>query len=176
MNYRTSANTIAEMPVALIVFLLFLFLPLIDLGVLAFRASFVHSAANNAAHAAGRARTFKENSDKGELSAVNIARRDAIATKNAGAAGVDFSENDVQVVIIGNPIKPDKAPIRSTQALENVEPKEFLYQLEVTINAKVEPLLTLSPSLFGNVPGLTQAFPVQATYRQFAENPAGLAQ
>lgn len=172
---RIRANTIAEMPVALTVFLLFLLLPLIDLAVLAFRTSFIHSAANNAAHSAGRAKTFKENSDTGELSALNIAKRDAIATKNAGTAGVNFSDSDVQLFILGSPIKPNKAPIRQSNPLDEVSTKDYLYQIEVSVSGTVDPLVTLSDAFFGKVPGLSAPFPVQATYRQFVEHPAGLA-
>ena len=172
---KALASSIAELPVAIFILFLILLLPLIDLATIAFRTSFIHSACHNAVHSAARAKTFKENGDKGELSAINIAKRDAVATKENGLAGVDFSANDVTVFIIGNPTKVGKPPLRTDSPLTAVSTKDYIYQVEVQVSGTVEPLVTLTPTLFGNVPGLTVPFPVTATYRQFSEHPAGLA-
>ncbi len=172
---RQNGGSIAELPVAIFILFLILLMPLIDLATIALRTSFVHSAAHNACASAARALTFQANGEKGELSAVNIAKRDALATKANGLAGVNFTANDVQIAIVGTPIKVGKAPIRTSSPLSEVEAKSYLYQVEVSVNGSVEPLVTLSPNLFGQVPGLTMPFPVQATYRQFSEHPSGLA-
>lgn len=172
---RADASSIAELPVAILILFLVLLLPLIDLATIAFRTSFIHSACHNAVHSAARARTFLQNGDKGELSAVNIAKRDALATKENGLAGVNFTDRDITVVIVGNPTKVGKPPLRTDSPLKAVETKDYIYQIEVQVSGTVEPLITLTPTLFGNVPGLTIPFPITATYRQFSEHPAGLA-
>lgn len=168
-------SSICEMPVVLFVFLFGLLLPLADLSFIAFRTSFVHAAAQNALHSAVRAKTFQQNANNGELSAINIGRRDAISVRDNGIAGVNFDGNDVNIAILGTPVKAGKSAIHSTQPLNSVESKNYLYQVEVTVKGKVEPLITLSSTLFGDVPGLTSALPVQATYKQFVEHPEGLA-
>ena len=169
------ASSIAELPVAIFIMFLILLMPLIDLATIAFRTSFIHSACHNAVHSAARAKTFKENGDKGELSSINIAKRDALATKENGLAGVDFADKDITITIIGTPTKTTKSPIRTDSPLTSVEQKDYLYQIEVQVSGTVEPLVTLSSDFFGKVPGLTVPFPVTATYRQFSEHPAGLA-
>lgn len=169
------AGSIAELPVAIFILFMILLLPLIDLSVIAFRTSFIHSACQNAVHAAARAKTFKENSSTGELSSVNIAKRDALATKSNGLAGVNFSDSDIKVFIVGTPTKQNKPPVRTEQPVAEVYQKDYLYQVEVSVSGTVDPLITLSDNLFGQVPGLTMPFPVQATYRQFSEHPSGLA-
>ena len=169
------ASSIAELPVAIFIMFMILLLPLIDLSVIAYRTSFIHSACHNAVHSAARAKTFKENGSNGELSSINIAKRDALATKANGLAGVNFSDSDVTVVIIGTPTKVGKPAVRTSQPLQTVEQKDYLYQLEVQVTGTVDPLITLSDNLFGQVPGLTIPFPVTATYRQFSEHPSGLA-
>lgn len=82
-------TSMSEIPVVLFVFLICLLFPLIDLGVIAYRTSFVHSAAHTAVHSAARARTFLTNGANGELSAVNIAKRDAMAVKGSANGGVN---------------------------------------------------------------------------------------
>lgn len=171
---NTGSST-CEMPVVLFVFMFGLLLPLADLSFIAFRTSFVHAAAQNALHSAVRAKTFQQNANDGELSAVNIGRRDAISVRDNGITGVNFEDKDVNIAILGTPVKAGKNPIHSSAPLSNVESKSYLYQVEVTVTGRVEPLITLSSTLFGDVPGLTSALPVQATYKQFVEHPEGLA-
>lgn len=170
-----NGSSICEMPVVLFVFILGLLLPLADLGFIAFRTSFIHEAAQNALHSAVRAKTFQQNSSDGELSAINVGRRDAISVRDSGITGVNFQDTDVELSILGTPVRAGKQPIHSQGPLSTVESKNYLYQVEVTVTGRVEPLITLSSSLFGEVPGLTSALPVQATYKQFVEHPEGLA-
>ncbi|MBX9685582.1 MAG: hypothetical protein K2X27_02700, partial [Candidatus Obscuribacterales bacterium] len=96
--------------------------------------------------------------------------------KDAGLAGVNFDASNVDVAIIGTPIKTTVQPLRSADKLAVVNTKDYLYQIEVTVNGTVEPLVTLSDSIFGKVPGLTIPMPITASYRQFSEHPQGLAQ
>ena len=172
---RHGGSSIAEFPVVLIGFLLCLLMPMIDLAFIAFRTSFVHTAAHNAAQSAGRAKTFSANGANGELSAINIAKRDAIAVKNNGAGGVNFADTDVIVNIVGTPLKTGKPEIRQNTPLTAIDTKDYLFQIEVTVNGQVQPLVTLSDSFFGQVPGLTAPMPIQASYKQFCEHPGGLS-
>ncbi len=168
------ASSVVELPVGICILFLFLLLPMIDLATIATRASFIHSACHDAAHGASRAKSYKINGSGGELSAVNIARRNALLTKAHGLAGVNFADSDVHVFIIGTPIKLGKPPIRQEDKLDSSDTKSYLYQVEVSISGTVDPLAMLSAQLFGSVPGLTVPMPVQATYREFSEHPSGL--
>ncbi|MBY0546268.1 MAG: hypothetical protein K2W95_03200 [Candidatus Obscuribacterales bacterium] len=170
-----SGSSLSEIPVVLFVFLIGLLFPMIDLAVIAYRTSYLHSAAHNAAHSAARAQTFMANGSKGELSAINIAKRDALATKSNGAGGVNFTDQDVKVTIIGTPIKAGKPEIRSTAPLTDISTKDYMFQIEVTVDGRVEPLVVLSESFFGKVQGLTVPIQLQSTYKEFCEHPSGLS-
>lgn len=169
------AQSIAELPSAISVFVLLLVMPMVDLSTIALRSTYIHSAARNGASYGARAKTFLVNGDKGELSVVNKAKQIAIATKQSGFHGVKFDTTDVKVAIVGAPLKAKLPPVRQSTPVKEPSPDDYLYQVEVTVNGKVEPLVKLSKDLFGSVPGLTEDFPVVATYSAFCEEPRGLA-
>lgn len=184
-----------EMPVALTVFFIFLAFPLIDLATIALRTATVYLAVYNAAHDAARAATFQGPAPTNSAdppfakgTAIQIARDKALETKAACLAGTDFGPDDVKVRIVCSPLNKPPDPDRPNQGpkvefvqadnqrlSKKIDP-DFVYSIEVTINAQVQPLFTLSSGLFGNVPGLTVPIPVSATARQFSENSEGLTQ
>ena len=180
MRARTSkvsqkGQSIAELPTAISVFILLLVMPLVDLSTIALRATYIHSAARNAAHYGSRAKTFLQNGDKGELSVVNKAKQMALATKQSGFAGVNFDASNVKVSIIGSPLKAKLPALRQDTPVKEPSQEDYLYQIEVTVAGKVEPLVRLSKDLFGSVPGLTEDMPVVATYSAFCEEAKGLS-
>ena len=179
-------GTLAETPVALAVFFLFLMFPLIDLATIALRSATAYSAATNGVHAAALAPTFLNDSQVPDpisgaptlkLSAVHAAVKAAQATKSAGLTGCDFNDTDIKVRIIGIALKPESGlPAlqgQDGQPLTLIDPN-YVYELEVTVAAQVSPLFTLSDRIFGAIPGLTVPIPLTVSSRQISENSGGL--
>lgn len=160
---KSSGQSIAELPVAIFFFILVLLLPMADLATFALRATNVFAAARNAAHLAGRSNSFRD--------AVANARARVLQSNGMSLAGVEIKDSDVHVYIVGSPLKAGKDPIRQEKALLEADPKSYLYQMEVVVSAKVQPLFTLSPELFGKIPGLTDAFTIQTSNREYCERP-----
>lgn len=164
-----------DLVAALFVFILLLLLPLIDLATIALRVTFVHMAARNAARSAGRASTYEADSKEGEPSAKRIATSMALASRDAGLAGVEINPGNVMVSIIGSPLKTTVNPIRQTTVLKSVELHDYLYQVEVKVSGQVQPLVIMSKDMFGSIPGLTTPIPITACYREMCEHPGGLS-
>ncbi|MBX9722196.1 MAG: hypothetical protein K2X81_12425 [Candidatus Obscuribacterales bacterium] len=177
--------TLVETPVALTIFFFFLLFPLIDLSTIALRCASAYSSATNAAHRAALAPSFLNNTTVADssgastvkLSAVNSAVLAARETKSAGLAGTDFDDSDVSVKIVGVPLKPSSgiAPVlgNNRQPLTEINP-DYVYQIEVSIATKIQPLFLLSPQIFGEVPGLTVPLPLNVTSQQVCEDTSGL--
>lgn len=167
-------SSIAELPAALFLLILVLVLPLADLGTIALRSATVFSAARNAAHQAGRSKSFLKNGGSGELSAKNAALAWVKETCKASLAGTEIEADDVRLSIIGTPLTPEYPVLRTSEPLLESQPEHYLYQIEVTVRGKVEPLVLLSSGLFGEVPGLTCPMVVSASFREYCEHPSGL--
>jgi hypothetical protein len=186
MMRTNSGSSTVEMPVALIVFLFFMLFPLIDLATIALRSCVIYSAAFNGAHAGALAPTFLNNISINDpvtgkpvpkLSAVNAAVSAAQGSKTAGLSGVDYDDPDIKVSIQGIPVKASDnlQEIRlADRTPANLVDPAYIYQLEVTVSGRVQPLFVLSDGIFGKVPGLTVPLPVTASSRQIVENPSGL--
>lgn len=167
---RHSGSSSVELPVVLFVLLILLAFPIINIATVGLRACTVFSAAREAARVAGRSKTFLADGADGP-SAVNAAKQKA-ASIVGYAAHID--PNNVKLRIVGSSIKggPD---ISQTTPLAEAK-LDYVYQVEVEVTAAVDPLVTLDPNLFGNIPGLTVPFPITARNSEFAEFPAGLTQ
>lgn len=172
---RVGGSSVVELPVVIFLFILVLLLPLTELATLSMRATTIWCAVRMAAHSAACAGTFQENGKNGELSAVNIARRDALNVKNQLHGGVQFGATDVSVRILGQPLKAGLVAVKSAVPLTSVQPKDFLYQIEVTIKGSIDPVVSLDSDFFGEIPGLTTPLPLSLAYRAFCEHPNGLA-
>lgn len=186
MRRTGNGSSAVEMPVALIVFLFFLLFPLIDLATIALRSAVIYSAAFNGAHAGALASSFLVDSAINDpstgkpvpkLSAVNAAVAAAQGTKNTGLSGVEYDDSDIQIKLQGIPLKESdnlpKIQLGDRVPVVQVDPA-YIYQIEVTVTGRVQPLFMLSSQLFGDVPGLTVPLPVTASSRQICENPNGL--
>ncbi|MBX9687790.1 MAG: hypothetical protein K2X27_13875 [Candidatus Obscuribacterales bacterium] len=186
MISRQSSNqkgaSLVEMPVALSIFIIFLLFPLIDLATIALRSATAYYAAYNAAHSAARAPTFlADDPATGKPSACEEAIRAAQATKAAALAGTNFEDGDIKARILALPLNSDPTKPRKADFIgadnKPLPPdpgvdQDYIYQVEVSIDASIEPLFTLS-TIFGQVPGLTIAIPLKVTSRQNVENPDG---
>lgn len=171
---RERGSSIAELPVAIFVLLIVLLFPLLDLGTMALRSATIFEAARNAAHHAGRAKSFLQDGGDGELSATNAAVKWSTMTCQSSLAGTTVKRSDVQASIIGTPFDTKKTPVRSSNPLTTVEPETYLYQIEVSITGSVEPLVLLNKELLGSIPGLTAPLKISATFREYCEHPYGL--
>lgn len=164
-------SSIAEFPVVIFVFLLVLIFPLIDLVTLFMGVSSVHSACRNAAVEGARAPSFATNVSPTRLSATNQAK--SIAS-GLSTQGVSITPDDVQVRALRVRIADGRSqPITPSPDLA-IDTTQNIYQIEVTVTGRVTPLVMLSSTLFGNVPGLTQPLVVTTTSTATFENPDGL--
>ncbi len=171
----TAGNSVVELPICLSLLFLMFFLPLTNLTMIGMRAFAVFSAARSAASVAGRSFSFAENSAQDKPSAKHVAPGAAILAAQACPAGARLKHNQVKVFLIAIPIKPGGASIKQDYPLVVVDTDNYVYQIEVSVSAEVEPLVRLNSNVFGEVPGLTRPFWVQASCREFAEHPSGLS-
>ncbi|MBX9567450.1 MAG: hypothetical protein K2X77_01080 [Candidatus Obscuribacterales bacterium] len=174
LSRKASGSSIAEIPVALFVLLIVLLFPLLDLGTIALRSATIFEAARNAAHHAGRAKSFLQDGGEGELSAKSAAVKWTALTCHSSLRGTSIESSDVQATIIGTPFDTKKTPVRSASPLPGVEPETYLYQIEVSVTGSVEPLVLLNKDLLGQIPGVTAPLKISATFREFCEHPYGL--
>jgi len=165
-----------EFPVALLILLVVLFFPLLDLGSLFMGANSVFTAARVAAVEAARAPTFQNNVTSGTgqsatttLSAVNRAQNVA---SGLSTGGVKISSSDVHVSILQVPFGGGASTTITPPV--TIDTTQNIYQIQVTVTGKVSPLATLSPSLLGNIPGVTGPLVVTASSAAQVENPQGL--
>lgn len=177
LDARSRAGTsAAELPMGIMFLFVFMLLPLVDLATIAIRTSMVYTATHNALQAAIRAKTFKaDDVDTGAPSAVNVAKGTATANLQNGLSGVEFTPADVQVFIIGTPTNVTVSPLRTSDPVASVREKDYLYQIEVVVNARVQPLIMMNDKLFGNIQGLTAPIAITAQNKGFVERPAGLS-
>ena len=56
------------------------------------------------------------------------------------------------------------------------DPTVNLYQLRVDVAGQIQPVISLSSDIFGNIPGLTGPIPVKMSMMRVFENPQGLYQ
>lgn len=168
---RKSGHFIAEVPVVLWFAIFLMFFPLLDLMAITIRTSYLFMAANNAAKAASRARSFST-SINGYPTANALANSAAQATV-ASFGGVQIPSVETTIVVTN---VSSKAVTRSTSPLTT--PADSIantYQIEVKLNGVIQPLIPYNASLFGNIPGLTAPINLTVTDTHYAENPQGLS-
>jgi hypothetical protein len=175
---RRCGTTIAELPLGLWIVFIGIGFPLFILATLTVRFALFWEAAREAAQAACQAQTFYNNPPfpATALSAVNAAN---IAANNVLTTfpGSTLTQ-PAQVWIVITPIS-NRGALTPTMygpnmALSSVNTDLNLYQVRVVLTGKVAPLLTLPIPYFGNIPGLTQAFPTTVAEERVFENPDGL--
>lgn len=162
-----SGQSTLELPICLFIILVCIFLPLVDLALIGMRSTTVFAAARDGARVAGRANYFSQ--------AKLLAAGQVGLSIAQGFAGVHTSAEPIKVFLIGVPIQPGPAPIRQEGVLTEIKPDQYVYQIEVVVTARVDPLITLNTSIFQGVPGLTEPLTVTATSREFVEHANGLA-
>jgi len=163
-------NFIVETPIALFLFLFLFVFPFIDLAAITLRTTFLYGAAHNAAWESARAHTYQTSLD-GLPSAVQLAN--SVAQKTAAPfAGIKI--NSVKTSIVTTDIKTLSQSRQSASLAVPADASLNSYQVEVSVNGSVNPLIIYNGNSFTNIPGLTQPMILTFTDRQYCENPQGL--
>lgn len=156
-------QAIVELPLAISTFMLVLLLPMLNMATFAMRVTNVFAAAKHAAIVAGRSKDF----DLARSSAVGR----AIESNSKALAGVDIKAGDIKVFIVASPLVAGKSEFRQETALTDADPKSYLYQVEVEVTGRIQPLFTLNKGIFGSVPGLTEPMIITSRSRELCERP-----
>lgn len=167
---RQRGVAIAELPAALWLFLVCMLFPIIMLGTVSLRTSFLGLVAKEAAHAASRAKTF-ELTTKTDKSAKDLAQA---AAENAALqfSGLIISNVDTGIIITS---LDNQKTTRQTKKLDiPANTGQNLYSIEVIVSGAVEPLLQFNTEMFGKIPGLTTPIIISTAAREMFENPQGL--
>jgi Flp pilus assembly protein TadG len=163
-------NFIVETPIALFVFLFLFVFPFVDLAAITLRTTFLYAAAHNAAWEAARAHTYQSSLD-GFPSSVQLAS--SVAQKTAAPFG-GIKINSVRTNIVTTDIKTLSQSRQSAPLAVPADSSLNSYQVEVSVNGAVNPLIIYNGGGFTNIPGLTQPMILTFTDRQYCENPQGL--
>jgi Flp pilus assembly protein TadG len=163
-------NLIVETPLALFVFLFLFCFPLLDLATVTLRTTFLYAAAHNAAWESARAHTYLNSLD-GQPSAVQLASSSAFRT---AAAFGGIQVNSVKTNIVATNINSLNQTKQTNPLALPADQSLNSYQVEVSVNGAVNPLIIYNAGGFTNIPGLTQPMILTFTDRQYCENPQGL--
>lgn len=160
-NRKCTGSQLLELPIAIWLSVLALFLPLLDLSLLGLRVGTLHTAARNGAREAGRAASFTEAAEK--------ASSKVVESLNAGFGGNTLES--VTTAVVATPIDGGE-PSRSTGPIA-ADPDNFVYQIEVLVKGTAAPLVAIT--WFGDIPGLSGPFPVSVVCTEMVEHPKGLS-
>lgn len=166
---NSRGNTLAETPAIIFVLVLGVFFPMVVLGSITLRATFLSVTAKDAAHAAAKAKTF-QTGEAEKPSAIDIANS-VIAREGPKFSGI--SASSIKTSIVSTDVTSGSVT-RSSAPLTNVDTSRNVYAIEVAVNGKVEPIIRCETGFFGNVPGLTSPMPLTVVACEMSENPQGL--
>lgn len=168
LRYRCGQAAL-ELPICLLALFIIFFFPMLDLAVSSLRANTIYSCARDAARVAARSDTFSS----GKAAALS-----QIALSEANSLnGAQISTSSATIDIVTVNLASGGTPVRLSGPLSSVDSSGgTMYQMEVIVPGSVVPLVTLSPNLFGSIPGVTVPMTITASSREFAEHPAGLTQ
>ncbi len=167
---RKHGNTIAELPGVLIILLLLFLFPVVNYATIAIRSGFVFNAAGQAALSASKTRSYSSGTPTAPSS---ITQANTVAT-NALANWYGIKLKSVNTQILITDIAKQTQTRQATPLAVPPDTADNTYQVEVTINCDVSPLITVNIPLFGNIPGITGPYALSVTQRNFVENTQGL--
>lgn len=168
---NSHGSFIAEAPVALWLLLVVFMFPFLDLAAATIRYTFVVMASRDAAHAASRAKSYMANTSGSELSAVNIARSQAIATASAFS---EITVDNVTTRILITDLNSRQITSQTAPLAQPADTSNFLYQIETVVSGQINPLLTFDGGILPDIPGLSAPIPISVASREICENPQGL--
>ena len=163
-------NTIAELPGVLIVLLIFFLFPVVNYATIAIRSGFVFNAAGQAALSASKARSYSVGTPSAPSA---VTQANTIAT-NSLANWYGITLKTISTKILITDIAKQKQTRQANALAVPPNTASNTYQIEVTINCDVSPLITVNIPLFGNIPGITGPYSLSVTQRNYVENSQGL--
>ncbi|HEY9714456.1 MAG TPA: hypothetical protein V6C72_13375 [Chroococcales cyanobacterium] len=169
---RETGSAFLDIPFALWILILGIFMPLICFATIGLRYTFFMNAANQAAHAASHAKSFEQDFPP-NMSSQTIARE--IAQKACQAfAGIKL--NSVTTYIVITPVAAGSSPSQQASKLSTPADEENnLYQIQVRLSGEINPFIPLPTGVFGyKIPGLTNPYPVDLFAKEPSENTQGL--
>lgn len=167
---RARGTTMIEAPIAMWLVFVFLFMPFLILGSLALRTAFLYSAAKDGVHAAARAKTYAV----GTVAKPGAVQEAKTYAERTGKAFSGVNILSVETAIVETSLASGNKIIMPGPLPAPADVSKNLYQLEVTVQADVEPLIRYQLPAFGNVPGLTAPMRLTAVASEMVENPDGL--
>lgn len=157
-------------PTLWLLFLMLVF-PLLDLGTVAMRYTFLLGASRDAAEVACTAKTFLADFDATHQSAVNSAAARANANISA-FKGVKLIS--VQTNIVTTNLTTKKVTTQSTPLTAPADPSTNMYQIQVIVKAQAEPLIPYVDGLMPKIPGLSTPATFTVVSDEYCENTSGL--
>jgi hypothetical protein len=175
MNWRSEMNScnrrpcrgsfLADAPIAIWLLLMLLFFPMIDLGTICLRATFLYFSVRNAVRSGSRAGSY-QNPVNGP-SAVQIVNN-TVNTLVSGWNGLQVNSISTDIVITN--LSTNVVTRQATKLSSPADDGNYTYQLEASVTGSVYPLVLFS-SCFGSVPGLSAPMIMVMRDRQYFENP-----
>jgi hypothetical protein len=174
---NASGQEIFDLSFALLLIIFVFFFPLLNFATIGLRYSFVMNAASLAARAAAQCKTFQQNSSTSDLSAVNTASN-VVSQAVAAWSGIAVPSNGVTTSIVTIPLAGGDISRQSTPLNQPANLSNNSYDVEVQIQAQLQPLITIPGSIlnFGNIPGLTAPISIATRSDVAFESVQGLNQ
>ena len=170
-NRKSDGSSFIEMPFAIWLLLLGIVMPLICFATLGIRYNFFLNAARTAAHVAAHAKSFQQDFPP-DLSSQTIASNTATTCCKA-FNGVQLDAITTAIVI--TPVTGGAPLVQTTKLANAADEENFLYQIQVTLNGQLSPLINLPGGVFGfSIPGLTEPYPITTIAKEVSENTQGL--
>ena len=167
---RNRGTSIIEVPVSIWMVFVMLLMPMLGLASITLRVALMNAVVQDAAHSASRGKTF-DTATPGKPSVKDLAKATVLETlKKFSGLSVNSIDSDILITNIEN-----GDVTRSEEKLTTpADSSRFIYQVEVAVKGRIDPIFGTDASFFGRVPGLTEAMPIAYVARQMAETPQGL--
>lgn len=166
-------SNLVEMPLAIFIIMVCLALPLLILVTMTIRVAFFWNATRECVKAASECTTFENNAGTEEKSALVKATE---VTTRALNAFHGIALDKVELFIVSTPADTGGIGVPSilpanTKLPAPADPEHNVYEVRAEVSGVVEPLTTMSSSFFGDIPGLTQPFPIKMSSQRVVESP-----
>ena len=169
---RKATGSVVEFTAIVPVFALFILIPMMDLGTVSLRTTFITVAARDAVHKAIKARSFEADLN-GSPSAKTMAG-DIAKARAESFGGVRVKQVITRIVTVAMNDSADVQKFEhSLPASPEPNPRTTVYQLEVEVQGEIEPLLR-SGGVFSEIPGLSKPLPFTSIAREIFEDPSAL--
>lgn len=165
-------TTLAELPMMLWFIFVLMLMPMLSISTLTLRSALMNAVVQNAAQSAAKAKTFSTGTAK-RPSALQAATQVIIASVRQFPG---LTVGSVNCVILTTPVLAGGVSRSSTRLAAPADSSRNIYQIETVVVGRVEPLIKMSPTLFGVIPGVTAPLLVTYMGRAMSENPQGLNQ